>query len=284
MNYPINKILFPTDFSDTAQNAFVHCVFIAGEVGADIELLHAIYPEYEAMDLPVMAAKATKDKVEAARATLQNFKEYALQEVAKYRKLKYQPNITVEVEVGGPVNVISNLARRDEADLIMMGTRGEHNTLDRAFGSVTTGVMERVECPVMVIPEKAVYQDIDIAAYGTDLIEADPYHIWKVGQMLEPFNPILHVVHVKTGRDQGEVNLGELEDFFANNAPALQINFHHYPADSVEAGLEDFVETYDVDMLVMYAPEHSLFERIFARSRTRKMAYQTHVPLLVFKT
>jgi nucleotide-binding universal stress UspA family protein len=281
----IRTILFPTDFSDTAQNAFKHCLLIAGKLDAKIILLHVIYPEFDTMDLPVIAAKAMKDKTEAARITLQSFRDYGIAEIQKQHEVDKLPDIQIDVEVGSPANVIKTVANRDEAGLVVMGTKGQHNAVERALGSVAAGVSERVHCPVIVIPEAAAYQEIKIVAYATDLKEADPYHLWKAGQLLEVFNPILHVVHVDTGKSgKEEVDFTEMKDFFSERTPALQVQFHDISEISVEEGLEEFVETYDVDMLVMYAPHHNLLERIFQRSNTRRMALETHIPLLLLKT
>lgn len=281
----IRKILFPTDFSDAAQNAFHHCLAFADKMEAGIVLLHAIFPEYEALDLPIMAAKATQEKVEAARLMLDSFIASSVDQMKKKQPLKNPPRVEKEVEIGSPGGVIINIARREEADLIIMGTRGEHNALEKAFGSVTTGVIERAHCPVMVIPEEAPIDTIDIIAYASDLSEADPYHVWKAAHILECFNPILHVVHIRGSRNSTEeVDFAEMEDFFREQAPALQVIFHNIRGMTVENALEEFVDTYDVDVLCMYAPNHNLLERIFYDSRTRRMAMKTHIPLLLIKT
>lgn len=280
----IKTILFPTDFSETARNAFVHCLMIARELKANVTLLHAIYPEYEALDLPVMAAKATKDRIEAARLTLQSFLEFTIAELQKHHRVKNIPEIKTEVDIGGAISVITTIARRDEVDLIIMGTQGEHSAVERAFGSVTTGVFERAHCPVLVIPEKAAYQRIQIAAYATDLNEAEPYHLWLAGRLLEAFSPILHVVHIRTTPPRNhEIDYSELKELFGEKFPALQVRFHQIPDLSVVEGLEEFVDNFEVDLLMMYAPEHNLLERIFQRSRTRRMAMKAHVPLLLIK-
>jgi nucleotide-binding universal stress UspA family protein len=281
----IHKILFPTDFSPTAQNAFHHCLLLAKEMNASIILLHVIYPEYEAMDLPVMAAKATKDKVEAARLTLKSFLDFGIGTVQEHHQVQSLPEVKLEVEVGGAVGVITNIARRDEIDLIVMGTQGEHSAVERVFGSVTTDVAERAHCPVLVIPEQAPYHRFHIAAYATDLKEAEPDQLWRAGNVLEAFSPVLHIVHIDDGKQHaGVASHPEMEAFFEERAPALQVRFHNIPADSVEEGLEEFVENHDVDLLIMYAPQHNLLERIFQRSRVRRMAHKTHVPLLLLKT
>ncbi len=278
------KILFPSDFSDTAQNAFQHCLVIAEKLDAKISLLHAVYPEYETLDLPVMAAKATKDKVEAARVALNSFRDYGVAETKEQQVITDLPDIEIDVEVGGPVGVINTIARRDEADLIIMGTKGEHDAVERALGSVTTGVIERVPCPVIVVPEKADYKDIVTVAYATDLREADPFHLWKATRILEVFHPVLHIVHIDTGNGEvEEVDFSELRELFSERVPTLQIQFHNIRDTTVEKGLEDFVETYDIDLLVMFAPNHSFLERIFQRSNTRRMARKTHIPLLLLK-
>ncbi len=278
----IKKILFPTDFSDTAQNAFRYCLRLADAYKADIQLLHVIYPEYQPMDIPVMATKAIKDRAEAARSVLQDFVDYGMTQVQASYQFEDVPVVKSAVEIGNPAGLIADIAERDNADLIVMGTREDHNAFDRIFGSVTTSVIEQAPCPVWVIPGEADSENIDIIAYATDLNDADPYHIWKASQLLEVFNPILHCVHV--GDDEpGRAAMADLEVFFTQNAPTLQVNFHNIEGMSIPDSLEEFTENYDVDVLVMYAPQHNFWQRIFTKSITRKMALQTRIPGLFYK-
>ncbi len=279
----IKKILLPTDFSETAQNAFRYCLHVADEYNAEIELLHVIYPEYQAMDIPVMAAKAMQDKAEAAKVVLKEFVDLGMAQVQAAHEFQHVPNIHSEVMIGNPVTVIRDIAKRNDADLIIMGTREKHNAFDKTFGSVTTGVIEHAPCSVWVIPGEANFGEIDIIAYAAELNESDPYHIWKAAQVLEPFHPLLHCVHVGNG-EASTTKLADIELFFTQNAPALQVNFHQVKGDSITDRLEEFAETYDVDVLVMYAPHHNFWQRIFLQSITKKMALQTKIPILFYKT
>ncbi len=281
---PIQKILFPTDFSDTAQNAFRYCLRLADLWQVPVELLHVVFPEYDALDLPVMATKATQEKVETARSVLQTFVDHALLQVQAGYTFQHTPVIRSGVEVGSPSAVIAQVARRDGAGMIVMGTKGEHNVLEHLFGSVTTGVIEKAHCHVWVVPEKAEFGSIDIVVYATDLTEADPYHIWKVGQWLEPFGAVLHCVHIRTGADAGhDLKINDLEAFFESHAPALQIRFHEHLGKSVTDALDEFAEEFDADLLVMYVRGHSLPERFIRPNRTKQMALHTTVPLLLLK-
>lgn len=280
----IKKILFPTDFSATAQNAFRHCILLADKYGADIHMLHVIFPEYEALDLPVMAAQATKEKAEAARAIMKSMVETALAQVQAASEMERLPNIRADVEIGAAGKLIGEIARREGADLIVMGTKGEHNVLERVFGSVTTAVIDKAPCHIWIVPEEAIFDKIDIVAYASDLQEADPYHIWEVGKILEPFSPVIHCVHVnKDSSVERAINFASLGAFFEHHAPALQISFHPLSGPSVEEALEEYIRTYDVDILVMYAPQHPWVSRMFRKSYTKTMALETDVPLLVLK-
>lgn len=280
----IKKILFPTDFSATAQNAFRHCLFLADKYGADIEILHVIFPEYEALDLPVMAAQATKEKAEAARLALKAFTESGLIQLQAAHRLAGVPAIHSDVEVGTPGSLICDTARRNGADLIVMGTKGEHNILERIFGSVTTAVIEYAPCNIWIVPEEAVFDRVSIIVYASDLMEADPYHIWEVGKMLEPFSPIIHCVHVNVnGSVDGAIDFASLGAFFEHHAPALQINFHPLSGSSVTQALEEFIDTYDAGLLAMYAPHHNWLARLLRRSHTKRMAFEARVPLLIIK-
>lgn len=279
----ISTILFPTDFSESAQNAFRCCLRLAGKYNAEVHVLHVIYPEYEAMDLPVVATQATRAKVNAARVAIDSFINLGLSQVGKDGNGK-TPVITSDIEIGSAVNLITQIAERDGIDLIVMGTKGEHGALERAFGSVTTGVIRRAPCTVWIVPEGMDKSNIHVAAYASNLTDADPFYIWKVGKLLEPFNPVLHCVHVNIEHSVDHVlELADLGAIFGQHAPMLQINFHTLTGASVADSLEEFADTYDVDLMIMLTPHYNWLEGLFHRSQTRRMALDAKVPLLILK-
>jgi nucleotide-binding universal stress UspA family protein len=280
----VKKILFPTDFSPTAQNAFKHCLILADYYQAKIEVLHVVFPEYAAMDVPVVSMATTREKVDAAVPVMHSFLELGLSQTQALYTFQAIPRVEEKVEIGIAVGTIVKLANEQDADLIMMGTKGSHNTLEKAFGSVSTGVIEQAKCPVMLIPEFAQWKPTHIVAYASDLSESDPYHFWKATEVLTPFHPLLHVINIHKGNAHDQVAIDELKKIFSNNTPAVQISFHQEKHDSVTDGLEVFVDNYGVDLLVMYSPHRSWVERWFHHSQTRDVAFTTRIPLLVIKS
>lgn len=279
----IKKILFPTDFSPTAQNAFKHCLILADYYQAKVEVLHVVFPEYATMDVPVVSMETTREKAETATAVLHSFVKLGLDQAQVAYSLQQVPRVEELVEIGIPIGSIIKIAEERHADLVLMGTKGAHNTLERAFGSVSSGVIEQARCPVLLIPEFAQWKPTHIVAYASDLSEADPYHFWKATEMLSPFHPLLHVINIHQGKEHDQVAIDELKKIFSNNTPAVQISFHQENHDSISKGLEEFVDNYGVDLLVMYSPHRSWIERLFHHSQTRDVAFTTRTPLLVIK-
>lgn len=280
----VKKILFPTDFSPTAQNAFKHCLILADYYQAKIEVLHVVFPEYAAMDVPVVSMTTTREKVDAAVPVMHSFLELGLSQTQALYTFQAIPRVEEKVEIGIAVGTIVKMANEHDADLIMMGTKGSHNTLEKAFGSVSTGVIEQAKCPVMLIPEFAQWKPTHIIAYASDLSESDPYHFWKATEMLTPFHPLLHVINIHKGDAHDQIAIDELKKIFSNNTPAVQISFHQEKHDSITDGLEVFIDNYGVDLLVMYSPHRSWVERWFHHSQTRDVAFTTRIPLLVIKS
>ena len=54
-----------------------------------------------------------------------------------------------------------------------------------------------------------------------------------------------------------------LQDFFSNYTPSLQINFHNIATESVETELAAFEATWEVDLMVLAKPNRNFFQRLF---------------------
>lgn len=278
----IKKILVPTDFSETAGNAFRYALWFADYYNAEIEIVHVVFPEVEAMDLPVMVAQTAKIRVDLAKEIMKSFVENGLVKAQAGYQFQNTPKINSEVQIGSAASVIAELAEHDDIDLIIMGTHGEHNAFDKTFGSVTSNTMNRVDCPLLAIPDNFTHDELSILIYATDLSEATPYQIWETCKVLQPFSPILRIVHIKEGSEEKTaLDMDDLKAFFTENAPAIQVTFHTFGSDDIPHELNDFSEAWGGDMLIMHRPKRGFFERLFHKSVSREMALSSKFPLLI---
>ena len=144
----VRTILVPVDFSAGSVAAARHARELATIFRSHVHLLHVV----SAPDVPLSA-------VEPFWAELREFHEptrlQALDRlVTVIAHEQFNPfSTTGIVRTGSPEQVISQYADEVHADLIVMGTHGDHS---QPVGEVVERVIGQVECPVMTIPNKSI--------------------------------------------------------------------------------------------------------------------------------
>ncbi len=138
----LRKILFPVDFSERATAAAPHVAAMAQRFNARVTVLHV-------MELP---PPWYGDLASAQLETLVDLNE--LRRERKARLDAYLPNGFDNLDVerlvwdGDPARVITDFARDQDVDLIMMPTRGNGLFRRLLLGSVTAKVLHDAACPV----------------------------------------------------------------------------------------------------------------------------------------
>ena len=166
----MKKILFPTDFSIKAENAFLYALQIAKKFGASITTIHTY-------NIPVLTSDASigtsmYESMAEGREEFE-FSEYKAF-TKKMHKIAENEELTdVEVnhilEQGFAVDEILEFSKTENADLIVMGTSGARGLKEVLWGSNSGTIVENAKCNVLVVPEVAAYKDIKKIAYATNL-------------------------------------------------------------------------------------------------------------------
>jgi nucleotide-binding universal stress UspA family protein len=146
----MKKVLVPVDFSDTQGRLLAAAENEAKIRGASLVLLHVIEPAAEVAgfetDPEMMRLRVGQDLEAEQRIEGERLKELAGEVGAR--------GIGCEslVKFGLPADEILAAAKDHEAGLVVMGSHG-HGALYHLFtGSVVTGVLKRIGCPVLVVP------------------------------------------------------------------------------------------------------------------------------------
>jgi nucleotide-binding universal stress UspA family protein len=142
----LHRILMPTDFGKSSENALTYAVAFAQKFGAEVWLLHVVQDlalfDPEAVFATPPLAPPVDQFIAAART--------ALEHVVK--KLDVG-GVTVhaEVGVGPPYDEIVRFAKDKNVDLIVMGTHGHTGLAHVLLGSVAEKVVRRAPCPVLTV-------------------------------------------------------------------------------------------------------------------------------------
>src|SRR5262245_64479733 len=112
----LQRILVPTDFSESARHALAYGISFANEYGAELLMLHVVetIPVGYASDLfPVPMAEVFQEMSGYARAELGKLSAEVAERGVKAREIVAQ---------GKPSAEICRVAREEQADMIVLGT------------------------------------------------------------------------------------------------------------------------------------------------------------------
>jgi len=147
----IKNILVPIDFTEYNESALVYALDLAQLIGADIRVIYALSLNMYAQNIPSGALEIViNNSEEHLKKQVQDIKK-------KYGKPSRIKDINIETEVIHGLNPslsITNYARSNKSDLIIIHTHGKTGVKKFLLGSVTEKVVNWSECSVLALNPK----------------------------------------------------------------------------------------------------------------------------------
>lgn len=136
------KIVFPVAFSERCRGAAPYVRAFAHRFASDVELLHVIEAQYTVIGTPELALLPDEE-------TIEELTRRASDKLLEFRaEFLYDVHATICVRSGDATSVITEIAREQMPNLIMMPTHGYGPFRRFILGSVTAKVLHDVACPV----------------------------------------------------------------------------------------------------------------------------------------
>jgi len=276
----MKNIVVPTDFSDNAWNALQYALSLFKKTKCTFYIFHVnpkIHNEYGdgiALESPEIVAKIIlKESKERLQAVLNDLERLPLNPKHKF--------ITKAV-YGFFTDSINKLIADKKIDLIIMGTKGASGLKKVTMGSNTGDVITKVKCPILAVPENAVYNRPKTIAFPTD------YHLHYNIKVLEDLkelalmhNASLNFVYIsKKGEELSREQLKN-QQFLSDYFTGMNHTTHHINGQNLETTIQQFTESRGVDMIVMVAKNLNFLQRILFRPSVEKISYHTKIPFLV---
>lgn len=273
----IRTILVPTDFSDAAHNAFLYGLGLADALGAEIQLLHV----YTLGHIPVklvpeaFVESLRQEKIDKAMTYVHAYADEAQRRYGTDVKLSY------ELSQGQPKDVIMELAGSGAYDLLLMGTQGAASEYGKIFGSLTLQVLQDATCPVLVVPAEAQFISPKRLFFAMNIEAQDTEVIDELFAFCCRFDAHLSCCHISSNpldlaesKHERLARLRELEK-------TELVDFILLENEDVLRGIQDYLDSHAIDLLVMLTHKRLFANPRFADSLTQEMALRTELPLLV---
>lgn len=275
----MKNILIPTDFSDNSLNAIRYALDYFANIPVNFYVLHVRGNK--------QFQKKEGDELvfeESATLLIQGPKIRLDEQIKTCNLLAKNPshNFHPLLEEGRLVETIRQYVGEKEIDYIVMGTKGASKISQNEIGSNTCEVITKVKCPILVIPEHAKFKGIRNTAFLTD------YNclyrnkvISTLSETLELQKSALRILHSRTQNASltpSQVdNKGFLHYFFRET----KHSFHLMDNKNMEAGIQDFVDTWDITLLAIVAKNLNFIQKLLLRRATETIDYHTELPFLV---
>jgi nucleotide-binding universal stress UspA family protein len=153
-------ILVPTDFSRNADAALKYAIGLAEEIESSLLILHSyrlLQTAVPSVDQSPFSIKNQWDK-----DTWEKFRSIE-SNIIKNSKIRYD----FEVDVGFASDAIISSVEANDIGMVIMGTAGA-GAMSQVLGSTTLKIIDKVICPIMVVPTDAEYNSIKKVTFAYD--------------------------------------------------------------------------------------------------------------------
>jgi nucleotide-binding universal stress UspA family protein len=272
----MKKILFPTDFSPAANNAFVHALRFAKVVDAELVLMHSF-------ELPIVDNQFTPDNYYAIFDSVQ-LSQFDLfkAEIPKLRELAQKHHLdhiklSHKLMDGDLIYSIKNAIKEENIDFIVMGTTGATGWESFFIGSNTGAVVTSVSIPVLCVPIDAEYSKVQTIGFTTRFRDKDKKPLRDVIAIAKKMRATVKCLYVKTSHSDVTV---ETENDWKKEFAYEPVQFSIVHTDLVKETILDFVSHKNIDILAMITHKRNFFSELFSPSLTQQLANCSIVPVL----
>jgi nucleotide-binding universal stress UspA family protein len=278
----IKKILWPTDFSDEAKEAFLYASAFAEIFKAKIVALHVI-PDIS----PALydAALVVKGELAKRVAFVKKETQKKFDSLMKAKNMEFKTLI----KEGNAAKKIIETAGEENVDLIVLGRRGLSSVEKLFIGSVANQVLRNSPVPLLLTKKKSGKPRFKKILVPTDFSgqeEAERDFAWKLAKGFDSRLTLLHVLELhdyeftpKALDEMFDAVLKRLKQREKREKEDIPVSEDVTRAINAAVGIVDYAEAHKVDMIVISTCVHSKLERFFLGSTTEKVISYSRIPV-----
>ena len=270
----MRTILVPTDFSAIATNALHYAIEMANTIKANLMLLHVYQVPVSYTDAPIVMVSVDELR-HAAEKRMEQLKEMVRKIVLPEQK------IYTETRLGNITDELESICEKIKPFAVVMGTKGASAFERVVFGSNTLSAIRHLHIPVICVPPGKTFgkgiKKIGFACDCKEVVATTPTRI--IRDLVKNFDAELHVLNVNTDGKREEEKPEQtvlLETLLSDLHP----EYHFLEHTDIEDAINEFAEKNNLDLVISIPKQHKLVEKIFRKSSTRQLVYESHVPVI----
>ena len=279
----MKKILIPTDFSKNSKNSIRYAVDLFKENPCQFFILYINIEGSNITEKPVYEF-GTNVLVEIEPKAISHKLKDLEKFIASLSSKKEHHHFTTMREQGYFLTTIRKHIQEKEIDLIIMGTRGASELKEFFIGTRSGDVITKVECDVLVVPDKAKFKNFKQVVIPIDFeVDFDDSILRKIANNLNSEKAQIKLLYVTKSRmplfEEIELQQKQLVQRLSEKLPN-PISFHRVVSKQIEDGIQIFAESMNADLIIMISKDYGLIQRSFLDTTVEEVSFNTSIPLL----
>lgn len=275
----MKTILYATDCSKHDIAILQYAYELCDTLNASLVLLHVFSIP------PIQFSTMRPHKHLSARAYDENLnilKEYATKHLKKNavnREIRFEitENVSISEGILSTINEVS-------PDLVLVGMKDEHTARELFSGNIAKALLEKVNCPLLIIPNMHGFNSIKTIVYASDFEDDDIPAIQRLVEIAEPLDAKIKIVHVAANNEQDqEQQMVWYKEMLKEKVAYQNMEFQIVSYPNVYHGLRNYINLNNADIIALLErKEHGILKKLFHRDLSKKMESNIKIPMLSF--
>lgn len=287
-----NKIIASIDVFEPNQTLLRYGVYAAKHIKAHLSLFNA---QHRSITIPYNKAITEYSEVEIIdqkkrieRAKLKLEKIY--NQISKewdYTTTQFHTSIVPEWKGNKLFHLIDEVQDQHPI-LVMLGVKSDFNLINELIGTPETKLAEQVDCPVLLIPDDAVFSEILTINYLLEkdkpLVEVMKEVLFLRG-LLSTSTKVEGIKIIYYFGDDPKVL--DKEVLFKKNLIHRElgddlIHFTNLANENIDESIEQNIHLYSTGLFAFPNRGKSIMERLMSNDNTKRLILKSQIPVLVF--
>ena len=274
----MKKIIVPIDFSQHSEYALETAAALAKKHGSEIIALHML-------ELSSVIISSTID----SHQTLFYIK-LAENKFEKFLDKGYLNGLTITpiIKHFKVFSEINDVAKKHNADLIIMGSHGTNGLKEAFIGSNTEKVIRNASIPILVIKESPILTNFDNVVFACDFSDKAIKPYTDAKELFKTIGSTMHLVYVNTPtsgfKSSSEIEIKVAAFLNKSDGNLDKLKEINYVSDySIEEGILNFSNRFGADLIGVATNGRKGVLHFFEGSVSEDVANHSTLPVISFK-
>ena len=263
----MKTIIAGTDFTASSINACKYAAMLAQKLNCKLTIFNMFEAPIIHSNMGLYGISYTSQRQSSERKA-----DKLLKEIHKlFPKIK----ITEFITTGSFKQELEIFTASHQVEVAVMGLEAKTKISKFIYGSHGVDVAGKIDCPVIIVPEKYKKHKLDNMVLAVDnnekLLKSSLHSFENFVQLSKTKLKLLHV------RTEDEIFEPVITSMKINNK---KIAIELKKAKDIQDGLKMYCGKNKIDLVTIISKKHSAFYNLFIESATKKVAFTAKVPVM----